>query len=34
MTFDRHTTRWIDLHRRPDGNLPTKADLSNPEPLN
>ena len=34
MTFDRHTTRWIDLHRRPDGNLPTRADLTNPEPLN
>jgi hypothetical protein len=33
MTFGRHLTHGIDLHRRPDGNLPTRPDLFNPKPL-
>lgn len=33
MTFGRHLTHCIDLHRRPDGNLPTRPDLFNPKPL-
>lgn len=33
MTFGRHLAHGIDLHRRPDGNLPTRPDLFNPKPL-
>lgn len=33
MTFGRRLTHGIDLHRRPDGNLPTRPDLFHPSPL-
>jgi hypothetical protein len=33
MSFSRRLTLGIDLHRRPDGNLPTRPDLFNPKPL-
>ena len=33
MTFARHASNGIDLHRRPDGNLPTRPNLFNPAPL-
>jgi len=33
MQFDRRAIHGIDLHRRPDGNLHTRPNLSNPKPL-
>lgn len=33
MTFERGGRRAIDLRRRPDGNMPTRANWSAPQPL-
>ena len=33
MRFERRVIHGIDLHRRPDGNLATRANFSNPKPL-
>lgn len=33
LTFENRTIHGIDLHRRPDGNLPTRFNLGDPEPL-
>lgn len=33
MKFPRNGWNGIDLHRRPDGTLPTRINLKNPEPL-
>lgn len=34
MVFTRRTSRMIDLHRSPTGNLHTSIDFTNPKPLN
>lgn len=34
MVFTRRTSRMIDLHRSPDGNLHTSVNFTNPNPLN
>jgi hypothetical protein len=34
MVFTRRTSRMIDLHRSPAGNLHTNINFTNPKPLN
>jgi len=34
MVFPRSGIRMIDLHRTSEGNLHTRINITNPEPLN